>query len=432
VTVAGYRLVDLAERISSRWSAVVRPFLADIVAADWADQWSALDSGEEWTLCVNGRLAPRPAAIDVLNRLARGKSAAHFLATLPPGGPDPDGPGSGEGRGNDAVVAALVPTSKLVGRELLPQDFGRALVEDSAVVPAEPNLQLIDGVHDYVRLNTGLFAENLNDRLRRETWHEVADGVFSANTEFGLPSHAAFDTSGGPVLLSAGCQIQPFVFFQGPVFLGSDNRIASHSAIRECVSTGQGCRLGGEIEATVVESWSNKQHHGFLGHAHVGSWVNLGAGTSNSDLKNTYGNVSMQQGDRRVDTGMQFVGCFIGDYAKTAINASIYTGKRIGACSMLYGTAMEDVPPFVNYARLFGQVTVVDPLVMVRTQTRMFARRGVEQRTCDIRLIEKIFARTEPARAGVPAGPPVWQHSSRVDGEAGRPTPYRPEQEFSS
>ena len=93
------------------------------------------------------------------------------------------------------------------------------------------------------------------------------------------------------------------------------------------MALGHTTKIGGEIEASIVEPYTNKQHHGFLGHSYLGSWINLGAGTCNSDLKNTYGNVKMDYRGESVATGMQFVGCFMGDYAKTAINTGIFTGK---------------------------------------------------------------------------------------------------------
>ncbi len=109
------------------------------------------------------------------------------------------------------------------------------------------------------------------------------------------------------------------------------------------------------------------------------------------------------RGDR-VATGMQFVGCFMGDYAKTAINTSIFTGKTIGACSMVYGFVTTNVPSFVNYARSFGQVTELPPEVMVATQERMFARRKVQQRDCDIELLHAMYQLTQHERhlAGEP------------------------------
>jgi glucose-1-phosphate thymidylyltransferase len=106
----------------------------------------------------------------------------------------------------------------------------------------------------------------------------------------------------------------------------------------------------------------------------------------------------MEYGSRKVPTGMQFVGCIMGDYSKSAINTGIFTGKTIGVCSMLYGFVTTNVPSFVNYARLFGQVTELPPDVMISSQRRMFARRKVTQRPLDMQLIRDMYALTRDER----------------------------------
>ena len=106
----------------------------------------------------------------------------------------------------------------------------------------------------------------------------------------------------------------------------------------------------------------------------------------------------MEYRGQKVATGMQFVGAIVGDYAKTAINTGIFTGKTIGACSMVYGFVTTNVPSFVNYARLFGQVTEAPVEVMVAAQKRMFERRGVAQRECDIQLLYAMHALSEHER----------------------------------
>ena len=106
----------------------------------------------------------------------------------------------------------------------------------------------------------------------------------------------------------------------------------------------------------------------------------------------------MQYGDQRVPTGLQFIGCIMGDYAKTAINTSIFTGKLIGTCSMVYGFVTTNVPSFVNYARSFGQVTELPASVMIATQQRMFARRSVQQRPADVDLLNAMYEQTRQER----------------------------------
>jgi glucose-1-phosphate thymidylyltransferase len=254
-----------------------------------------------------------------------------------------------------------------------------------------------------VRHNLEQFSASLNHRLEAGGYREIADGVFAADGAT-LGQYCVADASKGPILLYAGATVGPYCFLRGPAYLGPKSKIIEHSAIKDAVSLGHTTKIGGEVEASIVEPYTNKQHHGFLGHSYVGSWINLGAGTCNSDLKNTYGPVKMDYRGEQVSTGMQFVGCIMGDYAKSAINTGISTGKTVGCCSMVYGFVTTNVPSFVNYARLFGQVTELPPEVMIATQQRMFARRGVEQRPCDTALIHAMYALTRNERqlAGEP------------------------------
>jgi len=244
---------------------------------------------------------------------------------------------------------------------------------------------------------------NLDERLHLGTYQEIADGVFAAPGAT-LGQYAVTDTKAGPILLEENARIGPHCYLSGPAHLGPKARIIEHSAIKDGVALGHTTKIGGEIEASIIEPYTNKQHYGFLGHSYLGSWINMGAGTCNSDLKNTYGQVNMEYNGRKVPTGMQFVGVIVGDYAKTAINTGIFTGKTIGVCSMVYGFVTTNVPSFVNYARLFGQVTETPVDVMVATQARMFERRNVTQRPCDVQLLHAMYELTRHERqlAGEP------------------------------
>jgi glucose-1-phosphate thymidylyltransferase len=99
----------------------------------------------------------------------------------------------------------------------------------------------------------------------------------------------------GPVVVGAGAEIGPFVCLDGPLWIGPRTRVNPHAWLRAGTAIGADCRVGGEIEATVMEAFSNKAHDGFLGHSHLGSWVNLAAGTVTSNLKATYGTVRLHE-----------------------------------------------------------------------------------------------------------------------------------------
>ena len=250
-------------------------------------------------------------------------------------------------------------------------------------------------------------SRRLFGRSTGKTGSKPFDGTF---VERGaqLSDHVCCDTGLGPIVIREGAHIGPFSYLQGPLLIDKNAHVLPHSQIKSGTHLGRMCKVGGEVEATIIEPYSNKQHHGFLGHAYVGSWVNLGAGTSNSNLKNTYGAINAVYNDVKTPTGMQFLGCILGDYVKTAINCSFYTGKRVGAGSMLYGTITEDVPAFVNYARELRSETVITPEVIVTMQRRMFARRDVPHRDCDSALIQAAFDLTRPDRAGLETGPPAF------------------------
>jgi UDP-N-acetylglucosamine diphosphorylase / glucose-1-phosphate thymidylyltransferase / UDP-N-acetylgalactosamine diphosphorylase / glucosamine-1-phosphate N-acetyltransferase / galactosamine-1-phosphate N-acetyltransferase len=390
ISCGSFRLVDwlarLAERAKDPLAAVVRPHLASIQRLDFT-QFSAMATENcRPLLLVNARTVPCVQNFEALGALAAsGRTAAV--------------------EENGSLAAALIaengPAPPINETLESWQSYAKGVLGNAPA--AYVRLKLFDYPHDVVRHNLATIEGNLNERIRVGDFREIADGVFAAEGAT-LGQYCVTDTSKGPVLLDQGATVGPYSLLRGPAYLGPRSRVIEHSAIKDAVTIGHTTKIGGEIEASIVEPYTNKQHHGFLGHSYLGSWINLGAGTSNSDLKNTYGNVRMDYRSEQVPSGMQFVGCMMGDYAKSAINTGIFTGKTIGCCSMLYGFVTTNVPSFVNYARLFGQVTELPPEVMVATQQRMFARRNVTQRECDIALIHAMYdlTRNERQLAGEP------------------------------
>lgn len=161
-----------------------------------------------------------------------------------------------------------------------------------------------------------------------------------------IETQVFFDVSGGPVLVRQGATVQAFTRVVGPCVIGAGSTVGvdriSGSAI------GEGCRVHGELSASILLGHTNKSHDGFVGHSYLGRWVNLGAGTTTSNLKNTYGTVQLWTPDGDKDTGQQFLGAFFGDHAKTGIGTQLTTGTVIGAGANIYGSDMPAgvVPPF--------------------------------------------------------------------------------------
>ena len=297
----------------------------------------------------------------------------------------------------DRVSAALVPAGTPAPESLGSESITPWLLEMKLPLHAEELFRTFDHQFEVVKYLEPLFTENLAQRIRAGAYREVAPKVHAAENVSLAPT-AVLRTGDGPVVLEKDVEVADFAYLVGPLYVGARTRVIERASLKEHVCIGETCKIGGEVEASIIESYTNKQHHGFLGHSWVGSWVNLGAGTSNSDLKNTYGEVRLEYPHRRVDTGMQFLGCVIGDYAKSAINTSIFTGKIIGVSSMLYGFVGANVPSFCNYARSFGQITEcpVDQALLI--QKRMFARRGIRQTPEDAALLKDVFELTRSER----------------------------------
>ena len=136
------------------------------------------------------------------------------------------------------------------------------------------------------------------------------------------------DASKGPIFIGSSVRVEPFSYLEGPLYIGKKTVVAG-GKINRC-SIGPVCRIWGELEATIVQGYSNKHHAGFIGHSYLGEWINLGAMTTNSDLKNNYSNVKVSVNGEPVDTGSLKVGSFIGDFTKTAIGTLLNTGINIG------------------------------------------------------------------------------------------------------
>ncbi|RKZ06215.1 hypothetical protein DRQ05_05135, partial [bacterium] len=143
-------------------------------------------------------------------------------------------------------------------------------------------------------------------------------------------SGTVLDASDGPIIILDGARIEPNAILYGPCFIGENVVVRGGAKIGHGTSVGKWCKVGGEIEETIFSAFSNKQHEGFIGHSYISSWVNIGAGSCNSDLKNNYGYVKAWAAGRIKDTGRRFLGVVVGSHSKIAINSRINTGSVIG------------------------------------------------------------------------------------------------------
>ena len=249
--------------------------------------------------------------------------------------------------------------------------------------------KLFTNLWDPIVYNKEIIKSNLEFISKNYSKHQ--EGVFIGK-DVKLVDQVIFDATNGLIIIDDEVEIDPLVSLRGPLYIGKNTYIKSFADIRSS-SIGAVCKIGGEIQETIIQGYTNKGHHGFLGNSYVGKWVNIGGGSSSSDLKNTYGKIKMAG----QDTGQIHLGCVIGDYSKTAINTSIFTGKIIGVVSNLYGNVIADVPSFTNHT--FDGRLIEYPLdIAEKTQFRVTDRRDVKFDDIDKTLFEDIFEITAPER----------------------------------
>lgn len=335
---------------------------------------------------VNGRVLPDRGLAAILRK----KPASRTMLTA--GG---------------TVVAAYLPGGTDEGPPALSgggfPDFLRAGDAQHREVDALP----LSHFWDLVRLNSSeilsdaaLLAKSLR-RLNPKAHpglHVVNGGSVFAGRRASIKPGVVIDAEGGPVLLGSDVKILPNAVIIGPAVIGDGAIVKAGAKIYGGTTIGARCKVGGEVEASVMLPFSNKQHEGFLGHSYLASWVNIGADTNTSDLKNTYGPVSIVRGGRKVDTGMQFLGLTMGDHSKSGINVMFDTGTVVGVCSNVFGAGLppKEVPSFSWGGA--EKLAEYDPAKGFEVMKIVMARRDVIPGEAYERTVRELFDRTGQER----------------------------------
>jgi UDP-N-acetylglucosamine diphosphorylase/glucosamine-1-phosphate N-acetyltransferase len=258
--------------------------------------------------------------------------------------------------------------------------------------PADLDGWWVDEVWDLVRLLPAVLADDLNRLAEADVEWEwevprqrIALGEHSIRVATAynegkqgaiVEPNVVFDASAGPIRVAAGAHVHAFTRLVGPCYIGPGSTVMGGD-ISSC-SIGPVCKIRGELSNSIFVGYANKGHDGFVGHSVLGRWVNLGASTVTSNLKNTYGTVALWTPDGIRDTRLQFLGTMFGDHAKTGIGLRLTTGTVLGAGANVYGSAMPPkvVPPFAWGERAPYGTYRLDKFLEVAE--RMMARRHVQ------------------------------------------------------
>lgn len=252
------------------------------------------------------------------------------------------------------IAAHLPPGATVPAAEQLLDDSELGAFAN-ALNPAEPpaHVLLIQYPWDLLSHNEAELRRecnegNINEGRVYSGAHLLNPAAIHIGNDAVVKPGVVLDAEDGPIHIAPGAEVQPNAVIIGPSYIGPQTIIRPTALLRENNAIGPVCRLGGEIEGSILHSFVNKQHDGFLGHSYLGSWVNLGADTVTSDLKNTYGSVRVALNAVPIDSGQRFIGSFIGDHTKTGINTTLPTGCVLGVATNIFlsATAPKFVPSF--------------------------------------------------------------------------------------
>ncbi len=308
------------------------------------ERWAALLRMPAATLCrgvvaslASGRMGEPPDGaaprIWVRDRIVPDDGWAAAIAAA-------RGPTAWRESGRIAAVRTDAPAP--MGVEPGSDAFWEMLAEGTQSADA-PAGQWIAGLGDLIALGADRIAKDLDHMLTRSGAPARLDDIdlyaldkIRLGEGCRIDRGAVLDAREGPIVLGRGTCVSPHTWIRGPFGCG-ENALLLGGRIGGGTYLGPGCRVRGEVEASFFLGYANKAHDGFVGHSYIGEWVNLGALTTTSDLKNNYGPIRLEINGRRIDTGLIKVGAFIGDHAKTRIGTLLNTGSVVGLAANLFG-----------------------------------------------------------------------------------------------
>ena len=199
---------------------------------------------------------------------------------------------------------------------------------------------------------------------------------------------SVLDAEKGPIIIGDNVVIDIGSKIQGPVFIDDNSYISPGSKIRSNCMIGKNCKIGGEVTSSFFHGNSNKVHDGFIGHSYIGEWVNIGAGTNNSNLKNNYSSINFQFKNKSVNTNRLFLGSMIGDYTRIGISSMLNTGTYIGFGANIFGPGFM---PKYNKSFSWGENDIVNLEKFLKTCSIMKDRRGQVLSEIEKTLIVKLY-----------------------------------------
>ncbi|CCG53743.1 Probable sugar phosphate nucleotydyl transferase [Flavobacterium indicum GPTSA100-9 = DSM 17447] len=208
------------------------------------------------------------------------------------------------------------------------------------------------------------------------------------------------NASTGPIYIGRNAEIMEGSVIRGPFALGEEAQVKLATKIYGATTVGPHCRVGGEVNNSVMFAYSNKGHDGFLGNSVLGEWCNIGADSNNSNLKNNYEEVKLwsYESERFEKTGLQFCGLMMGDHSKCGINTMFNTGTVIGVSANIFGSGFpRNFVPSFSWGGASGFMTYITKKAF-ETARIVMSRRHIDFTSEDAKILEHVFEETKKYR----------------------------------
>ena len=312
-------------------------------------------------------------------------------------------------RDNTLIYARLKGKNiKKISHEIFLEKDPIELLKNTVPV-VDTDIPIINYFWDIIKYNKSQIEKDFMFFVKKGSVSEkLYEGVYLLNEDqifIGKDSRikpcCVLDAEDGPIYIGDHVTVSPHATIEGPFYIGNHSVIQSHSRIRGGTNIGDVCKIGGEIVNTIFHRYSNKQHDGFIGDSYIGSWVNLGASTVNSNLLNTYGDIKVDFVGNVINTKQMFLGMAMGDHTKTAINTTIMTGSIFGfACNIIASTyPPKYLPSFTWYSDNSKKTYTIEKVLQVAKT--VMKRRDKVMTPAEEQLFRVVFQITEKERSSV-------------------------------
>jgi len=268
------------------------------------------------------------------------------------------------------VNPAVLPNGKFINGSYLLKDK-----VDLEIFPNSPNdsnlihddVQKLEYIWDCIFSSKEIFKLDFVSKFNSKDFYKSSNCI--------IKEGVILDSSNGPIIIGENVTVDIGALLQGPLFIDNNSYISPGAKIRPGTMIGKNCKIGGEVSNSIFYANSNKVHDGFIGDSFIGEWVNIGAGTNNSNLKNNYTNVSFSfNGKDSINTKHQFLGSMIGDYTRIGISSMLNTGSYIGLGANVFGAGFQE-KHIANFSwGMDNQKVVFDKFI--QTCEKMYSRRN--------------------------------------------------------